>query len=76
MKFRERGGGAITGAVTQGSGGVGRSLCLVHHPGPAADTMSEAGKRQTEAVFTQLQQGSDFVDSVGVFNFKLSALST
>lgn len=41
-------------------------------PDLPAGTMSEAERQPTGAVFTQLQRGSVFVDSVGAFNSKLS----
>ncbi len=41
----------------------------------AAEAMSEGEMRPTEAVFTQLQQGNIFVDTVGVFPYPINVFS-
>lgn len=47
--------------------------CVSLVTGPVADTMSEGERQPTEAVFTQLQQGNIFVDTVGVLTTSLAA---
>lgn len=65
-----RAGAGVNGTLAGDYGVV--IVCLSRHSGPVAGTMSEGERQPAEAVFTQLQRGNLFVDTVGVFSVNLS----